>query len=145
MSKLFSRAKISLEHARSDYSKINQNDCYLDSCCFHLQQGIEFLLKGIVELNDESYAENHDIRANLNILNRINVNIPCEKELRYMASTLYSWETESRYKESFIAAIKDIDDAFEIAKCLTEYVLSNIKPANVVEVKYPDERIGKLL
>lgn len=126
MSKLYSRAKINYEHALSDYKKINTNDCYLDSCCFNLQQCIEFLLKGIVELNGEQYAENHDIRANLNILNRMHVEIPCEKELRAKASLLYSWETESRYKESFIAAINDIEEVFEIAEKLMEYVLEAI-------------------
>lgn len=141
MSKLLSRSKISLEHARTDYLKIDSNDCYLDSCCFHLQQAIEFLLKGIVEMNGERYAENHDIRANLNILNRINVAIPCEKELRNMASTLYSWETESRYKESFIAAIKDIDEVFNIADILTEYIYSQVKKIEVVEVPFPSEKL----
>jgi len=141
MSKLLSRSKISLEHARTDYLKIDSNDCYLDSCCFHLQQAIEFLLKGIVEMNGERYAENHDIRANLNILNRINVAIPCEKELRNMASTLYSWETESRYKESFIAAIKDIDEVFNIADKLTEYTYSQVKKIEVEEVPFPSEKL----
>lgn len=141
MSKLLSRAKISLEHAKSDYVKINNNDCYLDSCCFNLQQGIEFLLKGIVELNGAQYAENHDIRANLNILNRLDITIPCEKELRQFASTLYSWETESRYKESFIAAIKDIDEIFNIANELTKYAYSNVEEIDAVEIKFPDKKL----
>ena len=141
MSKLLSRAKISLEHALSDYNKIDYNDCYLDSCCFHLQQSIEFLLKGIVELNGVQYAENHDIRANLNILNRLNIVIPCEKDLRLLASTLYSWETESRYKESFIAAINDIDEVIRIANELIEYACGQINETTVEEVEFPD---GKL-
>lgn len=141
MSKLLSRSKIALEHARSDYSKIDTNDCYLDSCCFNLQQCIEFLLKGIVEMNGLQYAENHDIRANLNILNRIGVEIPCEKDLRLMASTLYSWETESRYKDSFIAAIKDIEDIFEIATKLSEYIYSQITTLDVHEIDFPDSKL----
>ena len=141
MSKLLSRSKIALEHALADYNKIDANDCYLDSCCFHLQQSIEYLLKGIVEMNGVQYAENHDIRANLNILNRINVEIPCEKELRLLASTLYGWETESRYKESFIAAIKDIDEVFKIAKELTEYICSQVEPLTVFEREFPDKRL----
>lgn len=141
MSKLLSRAKISLEHAKTDYNKITNNDCYLDSCCFHLQQCIEFLLKGIVEMNGTLYAENHDVRANLNILNRINVEIPCEKELRSFASTLYCWETESRYKESFIAAIKDIDEILEIADILTEYIHSKINVMTIDEKEFPDKKL----
>lgn len=141
MSKLLSRSKISLEHAKTDYLKINTNDCYMDSCCFHLQQAIEFLLKGIVEMNGAAYAENHDVRANLNILNRIGVEIPCEKELRVLASTLYSWETESRYKDSFIAATKDIDEVFEIAEKLSNYTFSLINTLTVEEAEFPDQKL----
>ena len=116
MSKLLSRAKISLEHAQSDYRKIDNNDCYMDSCCFNLQQSVEFLLKGIVEMNGLMYAENHDVRANLNILARNNITIPCEKEIRDKAAILHSWETESRNKDSFIAAVRDIEEVMAIAK-----------------------------
>lgn len=141
MSKLFSRAKISLEHAKSDYEKIYSEDCYLDSCCFNLQQSIEFLLKGIVELNGFQYAENHDIRANLNILNKNSIEILCEKDLRDKASTLYSWETESRYKESFIAAIKDIDELMTCADTLMEYIMQNITACEAEELSFPDKRL----
>lgn len=141
MSKLLSRSKIAFEHALTDYAKINSDDCYLDSCCFHLQQCVEFLLKGIVEMNGLQYAENHDIRANLNILNRQNIEIPYEKELRLLASTLYSWETESRYKESFIAAIKDVDEVFEIAKELIKYSCSQIEIITVEEAEFPNKKL----
>lgn len=141
MSKLLSRAKISLEHALNDYNKIDYNDCYLDSCCFHLQQSIEFMLKGIVEMNGVQYAENHDIRANLNILNRLNIAIPYEKDLLLLASTLYSWETESRYKESFIAAINDIDEVIRIANELIEYACAQINGITVEEVEFPDRKL----
>lgn len=37
-----------------------------------------------------------------------------------MATTLYSWETESRCKESFVATMEDINDAFKYARELIE-------------------------
>lgn len=141
MSKMLSRAKVSLEHAKNDYTKINEDDCYLDSCCFHLQQSIEFILKGIVEMNGLRYAENHDVRANLNILNRENITIPCEREIRDKASTLYSWETESRYKDSFIAAIKDIDEVMDYANKLIEYAVEGISEISVEEIEFPDTKL----
>jgi len=142
MSKLLSRAKINYEHAIIDYNKINENDCYLDSCCFHLQQCIEFILMGIVEINGLQYAENHDIRANLNILNRESISIPCEKELRYMSDTLYKWETESRYKESFIAAIKDIEEIMEYASSLLNFVYERIDEIYVEEIEFPNKKLS---
>ena len=70
MSKLLSRAVVALENAEHNYGKIELDDCYLDACCYNLQQAIEFSLKFLVEMTGQQYAENHDIRANINILNR---------------------------------------------------------------------------
>ena len=42
-----------------------------------------------------------------------------QEELRSIASTIYAWETESRYKDSFVSLIEDIDQAMNIAR---EYV-----------------------
>ena len=92
-------------------------------------------------MNGTQYAENHDIRANLNILNRLNVEIPCEKDLRLMASTLYSWETESRYKDFFIAAIKDVDEVFNIAEALSKYMYSQIDNITVEDREFPDKKL----
>lgn len=118
MSKLLSRATVALENAEHNYSKIAIDDCYLDACCYNLQQSIEFSLKFLVEMTGQQYAENHDIRANINILNKIDYHTSYEKDLRNMASTLYSWETESRYKDSFVAVITDVEEAFKYAKAL---------------------------
>lgn len=126
MSKLLSRAEVALENAEHNFGRIQIDDCYLDACCYNLQQSIEFSLKFIVEMTGESYAENHDIRANINILNRVEYHVSYEKELRNMASTLYSWETESRYRDSFVAVIEDVKDAFVYAKALLKEAQSKI-------------------
>ncbi len=119
MSKLLSRAKVKLENAETNYKKMGEDDAYRDDVCYNLQQAIEMSLKAMVELNGLQYAENHDVRANLNILNRNNIQVPLQEELRSIASTVYSWETESRYKDSFVSLIEDIDQAMIIAK---EYI-----------------------
>ncbi|MDO4961827.1 MAG: HEPN domain-containing protein [Eubacteriales bacterium] len=142
MSKLFSLAKINLEHARMDFRKLADDDCYMETCCFALQQCIEFQLKGIVELHGFEYAENHEIRSNLNILNRNNIEIPCEKELRHMAGTLYQWETESRYKDSFVAALEDIKEVFTYADKLFDYIGDRIQITEVSETDFPDKKLG---
>lgn len=92
-------------------------------------------------MHGAQYAENHDIRANLNILNRLDIEIPCEKDLRLMASTLYSWETESRYKESFIAAIKDVDEVFRIAEELSEYIYAKLEVLSIEEQEFPEKKL----
>lgn len=126
MSKLLSRAKVALENAEHNYKLVHEDDCFLDACCYNLQQSIEFSLKFLVEMTGQKYAENHDIRANINILNRVNYHISYETEIRNMASTLYSWETESRYKDSFVAVIADVEDAFVYAKAVLDEAQSMI-------------------
>lgn len=126
MSKLLSRAKVAYEIAEHSISKIQTDDCYLDCCCYNLQQSIEFSLKFLVEMTGQQFAENHDIRANINLLNKMGYHVSFEKDLRNMASTLYSWETESRYKESFVATLEDINEAFTYALELIKEAESKI-------------------
>jgi len=121
MSKLFARAKVKYESAEGYYIKIGQDDVYLDETCYNLQQCIEFCLKYIVEMNGEEYIETHDVRAQLNTLAGLGVEIPCREKIRSMASTLNGWEAESRYNDDFTAVIEDVNDAREIAKELIIY------------------------
>lgn len=121
MSKLFVRAKVKRENAQYNYTKISLDDAYVDDCCYNLQQCIELCLKYIVEMNGENYVENHDIRAQLNKINSINVRIPMYDKLRSMASTINDWEAQSRYNDNFVALIEDINDAMEIADALLSY------------------------
>ena len=121
MSRLLSRAKVKLENAENSYKKMDIDDAYVDECCYNLQQTIEMGLKAIVELNGLIIAENHDLRANLNILNNNGIEIPSQQDIRRMASTLYSWETETRYRDSFTAVFEDVEDARNIAKEVLKY------------------------
>jgi len=127
MSRLLSRAKVKLENAENSYKKMDIDDAYVDECCYNLQQAIEMGLKAVVELNGLDIAENHDLRANLNVLNKNGIKLEMEKDIRSMASTLYSWETEARYKDSFTAVVDDIEDARKIAKNLISYASSLIE------------------
>lgn len=127
MSKLLSRAEVAFDNAEHNFARIQMDDCYMDACCYNLEQSIEFSLKFLVEMIGQQYAENHDIRANINILNKNGYHVCVEKELRNMASTIYSWETESRYKESFVAVMEDVEEAFELAKALLAEARGKIK------------------
>lgn len=121
MSKLLARAKAKRSNVINSYQQMSLDDAYIDECCYNLQQGIEFCLKYVVEMLGESYVETHDIRAQLNMLKKLNVEIPCEKELRMLASTLNSWEAETRYNDNFVALIEDINDAIIILDKLISY------------------------
>lgn len=109
MSKLLARSKAKLDGARFYRTRLSIDDAYLDSMCFEVQQSLEFALKALVELNGSRYVENHDIRAQLNLLDKLGVQTPHAQELRNMAITINSWETDSRYKDSFVATVSEVD------------------------------------
>ena len=121
MSKLLARAKAKKFNADNSYIYITVDDAYVDECCFNLQQTIEFCLKYLVEINGEHYIENHDIRAQMNKLKSLGKFIPCEEKLRLMASTINSWEVETRYNDNFVALLEDIDEVRIIATELIDY------------------------
>lgn len=121
MSKLLARAKAKKFNADNSYNYISVDDAYVDECCFNLQQTIEFCLKYLVEINGEHYIENHDIRAQMNKLKNLGKFIPCEEKLRLMASTINSWEVETRCNDNFVALLEDIDEVRIIATELIDY------------------------
>lgn len=127
MSKLFARAQTKYANAENNYLRIGEDDAFLDETCFNLQQCIELCLKYLVEMSGEEYIETHDIRAQINKLRSLNAVIPCEQDLRKMATTLNSWEAESRYNDNFTALIDDIEDARNIAEELIIYCRGIVK------------------
>ena len=121
MSKLLARAKIKRFNAANDYKYLSVDDAFIDECCYNLEQAIEFSLKYLVEMNGIPYIENHDIRAQINVLKKLQIFIPYEDELRRLASTINSWEVETRYNDNFVALIEDIDECMKIADKLIDY------------------------
>ena len=127
MSKLLARAKAKRSSAENSYNNMSIDDAYVDECCFNLQQVIEFSLKYLVEMAGENYVETHDIRAQMNKLKKLGKFIPCEEKLRLLASTINSWEVETRYNDNFVALLEDINDVKKIADELIEYCDKQVK------------------
>lgn len=140
MSKLFSRAKTRLQTAKYSWKMRREDDSYVDAACFDLQQCMEFCLKTLVELNNESYVQNHDLRAQLNKLAKIGVNFPVFEKIAQNASTFNSWETESRYKDSFVALSQDVELAFQICEELIQNVDELITKENLPKINLFEDK-----
>ena len=134
-----SKAIISYEHAQFDYHKKHEDSVYLDSCCFHLQQSVEYLLSAVAELHGLNRATDHDIISNLNTLSNKNIIIPCVRKLSQKTDALYKWENDS-----FIAAVKDIEEVMAIAKELFSYVDSYITERTCEEKPFPDHKLSEV-
>lgn len=83
---------------------------------------MEFALKALIELNGEKYVANHDIRAQLNKLQSLGVDVPHKEELRNMALTINSWEVESCYKDSFVAAMDEVEKVMQYTEDIIRYI-----------------------
>lgn len=139
MSKLFKRAKSCLYTAKCCWQMRKEDDAFVDKACFDLQQCMEFCLKALVELNGETYVQNHDLRAQLNKLNKKGVNLPVFVEIAQNAATFNSWETESRYKDSFVALSQDVDLAFRICEDLITEIEKTITTTDVSKMNLFEE------
>lgn len=73
MSKLYSRAKVRLHSAANNWKMREEDAAYIDATCFDLQQSIEFSLNALIKLHEGDYVQNHDLRAQLNKLAKLNV------------------------------------------------------------------------
>ncbi|MCQ2551778.1 MAG: HEPN domain-containing protein [Clostridia bacterium] len=135
MSKLLARAKVKRDNAEYNYNRIGMDDAYIDTCCNDLQQTIEFVLKYCVEMTGQHYVENHDVRAQMNLLKEAGVQLPCFDELRRFAPMLLEWETSTRYNDDFIALIEDINDIREIADSLISFADGLVKKIDRGEKK----------
>ncbi|MDR1961514.1 MAG: HEPN domain-containing protein [Gracilibacteraceae bacterium] len=126
MSKLFGKGSVCLENAINNWKKSKTDDkmCefLVDSACFNLQQSMEFFLKGFVQMQGQQYVKNHDLRAQINKLDfdkQAGLSEICD-EIRTNASTFNSWETDSRYKDSFVTTVDDVQKAISICQRLEE-------------------------
>mgnify|MGYP003372607686 CR=1 FL=1 len=103
---LYFRSKAPYEDLESNLDKFMKtgNDIYLDYSCFHAQQCIELLLKGILQYFDIEFptsgGQGHNIKSLLNLINENTpINFYSKNRLFSLADTISKWETQGRYGE----------------------------------------------
>ena len=124
MSNLLSRAKVSLNNARSNWQNASLDDAYINSACFQLQQSFEFALKFAVELEGKTYIKNHDLRAQLNLLTNSKVSKGILNNIASKSEMYNKWEVESRYNDNFVALYSDVEEALVLCDNLIKEVES---------------------
>lgn len=114
-----------MEKAKKDMDVVNtmqkiNDELYLDVCCYHTQQAIEKLLKCSIELKGVTYEFTHSIITLY--AQYISVGWGEIEMLELMSGTITGWEASSRYKESFVATVKQL----EAAKGLYEILFNRL-------------------
>lgn len=103
-----------IEKAQKDMDVVNtmqkvNDEMYLDVCCYHAQQAIEKLLKCSIELKGVNYEFTHSITKLYS--QYVSAGWDEIEILELMAGTITDWEASSRYKESFVATVKQLNTA----------------------------------
>lgn len=122
MNKSFSRGKVWLESARSNWDKRELDDSFVDATCFNLQQAIEFLIMCLVEMNDEKYFPEFKLVVQLDKLSSMGVSYHILDEIGERASLYSSWRDDTRYRDDFTVSSTEVEEAFQICDELCRYV-----------------------
>jgi HEPN domain-containing protein len=107
-----------------------------------VQQAIEMALKYYVTLIGKNYVENHEIRANINVLRDAGAGSELLRKLYTEAATINSWESGSRYDEAFSVVFEDLERCIAYADELIT-MLSNM--TSVVAESKSDNQVYDLI
>lgn len=121
-----------LEKAKKDYDVVKtmqtiDDELYLDICCYHIQQAVEKILKCSIEMRGNMYHFTH----NISVLYDDYIASGWESldTLELMAGTITDWEASSRYKDSFYATKKQLEQALSIYEQLEGRLLDFLESA----------------
>lgn len=95
------------------YSKISDDDAYLDMCCFDLHQVIEFTLKFIAKPKGSRCKADHNLLIQLSDIEWLGIEIPDKSFYLSNASIINTWETQTRCLDDFTAVMSLADKVIE--------------------------------
>jgi len=104
-------------------TKVVDDDAYLDLACFNTQQGIEFLIKAILEENGKVYDKTHNIRYLLELLKDTGFVFDKMEELENISDTVTQWEEKSRYGKGVKTMVQTVKRVHKMYNSLNEAYL----------------------
>jgi len=122
---LFDRAKADLQSARLILSQISHDELFIDIAAYHVQQGIEKLVKFALAINGIKHKQTHD----MDILNEQleDAGIKTFPWLSENIDTLNAYATRTRYGSDIVATTRKITQLLTIA----EGLLPLLRPISV--------------
>lgn len=123
MSKMYNRANVAMDLANMALNKVADDDAYLDLACFNTQQGMEFLIKAILEENGRVYDKTHNIRYLLELLKDTGFIFDKMEELENISDTITQWEEKSRYGKGVKTMVQTVRKVHNMYNSLNEAYL----------------------
>jgi len=118
---LLQRARIDLVLAGENIQKTD-DELYLDIAAYHLQQGVEKLLKYQIEHYGEVYRKTHDIGLLWGDAEELGLNPP--EWVWVNRVQLNRYQSETRYGDSIVASRREIREFLVLAEQYSEQVLN---------------------
>lgn len=132
MSKLISKGNSSIygiDFFLEKYNETNNFD-FLEKACFEIQQTLEFLLKGTIELFGERYKFGHKFAPNIELLDYLMIDNDVDnydeieklrqelyEKYQYVLNNedeIYSWEAKSRYEDGFFVSKDKVMEVYNV-------------------------------
>ena len=122
---LYDRAKADLMSARLILSQNEQDELFTDIAAYHVQQGIEKLVKFVLAANGVKHKNTHDMAILHEQLEDADIKAP--SWIGANIDVLNSYATKTRYGTNIVATTKKITQLLGLAE---EFMIS-LQPAQV--------------
>ena len=111
--RLFKSACMDYQAASTLYHSPFQDEMFLNTVAYHLQQCVEKMLKGALECVGVTVPHSHRISKLLQMIQHNGANLIITEWVDEHAEMLSEWEAESRYNMDFIVERRKIEKALE--------------------------------
>lgn len=116
MNRMYERAIVSMEIAKTLYAKSDGDDAYMDAACFQTQQAVEFILKAALIDRGIEYPKTHDIEGLNSLLTGSGFTYPMSDTVNDLSTTLTTWEAGSRYGQGIrtgVTTMRKVKESFD--------------------------------
>ena len=119
--RLFRSAYSDYKLAASIYKLPDNDELFLNSIAYHLQQSVEKLLKAFLECKGVTVPNTHDIYKLVRMSKDNGSNVIVTQWIEDKADTITRWETDTRYNmDYYVEADKIQEGILEIGKFFSE-------------------------
>ena len=109
--RLFKSAYLDYQAAYTIYKTPYNDEMFLNTAAYHLQQCVEKVLKGSLECVGITVPNTHRISKLLQMIQNHNANINITEWIDDHSEMLSEWEVETRYNMDFIVEKRKLDKA----------------------------------
>ena len=133
--RLFHSAWIDLQTAEMTRDMAVDDELFLNTSAYHLQQAVEKLLKGALECNGVAVSNTDNISKLVQMVFHNGAHLVITPWIDDHSEMLSEWESESRYNLDFLVEKRKLEKALEEVACLFE--VNGITPELRKELQDP--------